>query len=234
MPAIASPQLRFLLRGSACFVVLLAVWWFGLLHPMLDGLQLSTDLTLRLLAGWKDTGSVTVSSNGDWIVRLPIPESVARQDAVQKAFGRAPGAPPVKVRSIRLAIAERIPTFFTLSFPLFWAVMLAGPLAWGLWRPIAMGTALLWGLAVVSVIFYAAFSAENNMALAGPGLASILWNGAEYLNVNVVPYMTPLLLGLGLNRGLRGQVFLWDPLPVELPAPSAEAAKSSRGRYRRK
>src|ERR1022692_2586749 len=48
MRAPASPQARFLLRGSGLFIVLLAVWWWILLSPMLAGLRLSTRVVLWL------------------------------------------------------------------------------------------------------------------------------------------------------------------------------------------
>lgn len=233
MPAPASPQLRFLLRASLLFLSMLALWWFVLLGPMLDGVRLSTSLALRLLALGSDNGSVSVGSNGDWIVRVPMPEFLAKKDAVQRTFGRAPGASPVKVRSFKLAIAQRIPTFFTLTFPLFWAVMLAGPWSHRLGRLIGSGTALLWLLATLSLLLYTLYSIATNMALIAAGLPKVLWDGVEYLNVNVVPYAAPVLLALWLHRDLRRQIFSWDaPVPSESQA--VEPDKPRRGRYRAK
>src|ERR1051326_8776411 len=107
----ASPQFRFLLRGSLLLLSMLALWWFFLLHPMLDGLRFVADLALGIAPGDSRVAAITVAPNGDWIVRVPISASIAARDPVQQAFGRAPGAPPVKIRSFQLAVDERIPTF---------------------------------------------------------------------------------------------------------------------------
>jgi hypothetical protein len=232
MPSSASPQFRFLLRGSSLLIALLALWWWLLLSPMLAGLRLSAELALHLMPGGS-IASVTVDPAG-WILRVPIPEFVAKQDAVQRTFGRAPGAPPVKVRSFKLAVAETIPTFFTLSFPLFWALLLAAPKSRRFWQVLALGTALLWILALISLLFYTAYSIETNMKLVTGEPAVTLWGAAEYLNVNVVPYLAPLLLALGLHSELRTQILSWDPAPLPAVAVAAtvEADKPRRGRYR--
>src|SRR5580692_985589 len=101
----ASPQLRFLLRGSGLFVVLLAVWWWLLLSPMLAGLRISTGVILWSMSGGAGTSGVFLQPDGDWLLRVPLPGFLAKQDAVQRAYGRKPGAPPVNVRSFRLTIA---------------------------------------------------------------------------------------------------------------------------------
>lgn len=232
MRAPASPQLRFLLRGSSLFLILLALWWWVLLSPMLVGLRLSTDAILWLLPGGRSASGVMVEPNGDWMVRVPIPESVAQQDAVQRAYGRAPGAPPVKVRSFKLAIADRIPTFFTLGFPLFWALMLAAPRTPPLWRVAAIGTGLLALLAQLSLLLYTAYSIETNLKLATSAPAVTLWNAAEYLNVNVVPYLAPMLIAPWLHTALRAQIFAWGGVPEPAPKAPADADKLRRGRYR--
>jgi hypothetical protein len=213
---------------------MLALWWWLLLFPLLAGLRLSTGLVLHLLPGGSANASVTVDPQGGWMVRVPVPQSLAGQDAVQRAFGHAPGAPLVKVRSFKLAIAETIPIFFTLSFPLFWALALAAPASQRLWRVLALGTALLWLLSILSLLTYAAYSIETNMRLIANGLAVTLWGAVEYLNVNVAPYLAPLLLALCLHGELRAQVFSWDAPAVPLPEADtpADTGKPRRGRYR--
>jgi hypothetical protein len=230
MRAPASPQFRFLLRASGLFIVLLAVWWWLLVSPMLAGLQVSTRAALWLLPGGRSASGVTVQPNGDWLLRVPLPEFLAKQDAVQRAFGRAPGAPPVNVRSFRLAIADRIPTFFTLGFPLFWALVLAAPRPRRLWRALAIGTSLLALLAQLSLLFYTWYSIETALKLITSAGSAALSNAIEYLNINVVPYVAPLLLAAWLHTELRAQIFFWGVEPEPVAAPVAESTR--RGRYR--
>ena len=233
MRAPASPQLRFLLRGSALLLAMLAVWWWLLLSPMLAGLRLSTGAILWLLPGGRAASGVTVEPNGDWMLRVPIPQSVANLEAVQRAYGRAPGAPRVLVRSIKLAIADRLPTFFTLGFPLFWALVLAAGRTPRLWRAVGIGTALLALVAQLSLLLYTAYSIQANLHLVTSPLAVALWNGAEYLNVNVAPYVAPIVIAPWLHTALRAQIFAWGGVPAApVPAPSVEADKPRRGRYR--
>ena len=232
MPKLASPQLRFLLRGSGLFFVLLAVWWWLLLSPMLAGLRVSTRAVLWLLPGGRSASGVTVEPDGDWLLRVPIPAFVAKLDAVQQAYGRPPGAPPVKIRSFQLVIGDRIPTFFTLGFPLFWALVLAAPRSPRWWRAWATGTALLALVAQLSLLVYAAFSITATLRVSTKGVAGALWGAVEYLNVNVAPYAAPLLLAVWLHPGLRAQLFSWTAEPEPAAAPAVGAGKSRRGKYR--
>ena len=230
MRAPASPQARFLLRGSGLFIVLLAVWWWILLSPMLAGLRVSTGVLLWAMPGGSSASGVIVQPDGDWLLRIPLPGFLARQDAVQRAYGRAPGAPPVNVRSFRLVIGERIPTFFTLGFPLFWALMLAGPQPRRMWRALALGSGLLAVLAQLSLLFYAAFSIETNLHLVSSATGSAAWSALEYLNVNVAPYVIPVLLAAWLHTELRAQIFAWPAEPET--APVVQEEKARRGKYR--
>jgi hypothetical protein len=110
-------------------------------------------------------------------------------------------------------------------------MMVAAPRSKQFWRILGIGTGILAILAVLSLLFYTAYTIQNNMRLTA-GLSATLWDGAEYLNVNVVPYMAPILLGLWLHRELRSQILAWD-VPVEEPvSPTSSAEKPKRGRYR--
>jgi len=231
MRAPASPQLRFLLRGSGLFVAMLALWWWVLLHPLLDGMRYATRAALWLLPGGRSASGVTVEPNGDWLLRVPIPGSLAKQDTLEKAYGHAPGG-QVTVRSFKLTIADRIPIFFTLSFPLFWALTLAAPRTRNLARVVAGGTALLAAMAEISLLVYTIYTIENALKWAVSPLAVALWGGIEYLNVNVAPYVAPVLLAVWLHTELRTQIFLREPAPEPAAAIPAAADKPRRGRYR--
>lgn len=230
MRAPANPQVRFLLRASTLLLAMLAMWWWVLLPPMLAGLRLSTDVVLRLLTGGSSAASATVDDAGDWVLRVPVPASLMERETVQRAFGRAPGSPPVKVRSFKLATTKAIPTFFTLTFPLYWALTLAAPWFRRWWRAAVGGTALLAVVAELSLLLYTVFTIGSRMQLIGP---NSLWGAAEYLNINVVSYVTPFLLALWLHEELRAQIFSWDAPPAPAiadPAPAVD--KPRRGRYR--
>lgn len=232
MPASASPQLRYLLRASGLFIVLLAAWWWLLLSPMLASLRASTRAVLWLLPGGGSASGVNVEPNSDWSLRVPLPQFLAKQDAVQRAYGRAPGAPPVNVRSFRLVIGDRVPTFFTLGFPLFWALVIAGPRSRRLWGVLGAGSGILAILAQFSLLVYACYSIETALSLVTSSTARALWNAAEYLNMNVIPYVAPVLLAAWLDNELRGQIFSWDSEPQAAAEPSPEPEKTSRGKYR--
>lgn len=234
MPAPTNPQLRFLLRASGLFVAMLTVWWWLLVSPMLAGLRLTTSAILWLMPGGRSASGVTLQPDGDWAVRVPLPEFLVSQQAIQRAYSRVMGAPkPVNVRSFRLAIADRVPTFFTLGFPLFWALAVAGPLSRRVWRVLAIGTALLAVLTQLSLLIYIAYAIETTLQLVTSGLAAGLWRAVEYLNVNVVPYVAPLLLAAWLHRDLRQQIFAWgEPASAPESKPQVDPQKHRRGRYR--
>jgi len=223
--------LRFLLRASGLLLAMLALWWWVALGPLLAGMRVSGGLVLRMLPGGGSAGGITVDARGDWILQVPVPASLAMRDSVQRAFGRAAGAPPVKVRSFKLVVAERIPTFFTLPFPLYWALVLAAPRTRRWWRVVAGGNALLAALAVLSLVGYAAYTIGTELHLIP---TDSLWNAAEYLNINVVSYLAPFVIALWLHGELRAQIFFWDApdVPPASPPTPALADKARRGRYR--
>jgi hypothetical protein len=226
--------LRFLLRASGLFLVMLTAWWWLLLAPMLTGLRYSTRAVLWLVPGGRAYSGAEVRPNHEWLLRVPFPESVARQEHVQRMYGWRPGAPAITIHSFLLTIAERVPTFFTLGFPLFWALVLAGPFSRRVWRVLAIGTSLLALVAQLSLLLYICFAIETTLRLAPTGVPAALWGAAEYLNINVVPYVAPLLLAAWLHTELRSRIFHWSPTPEPLPvaAPVVEEEKSRRGRYR--
>src|SRR5256885_772864 len=61
------PQARFLLRGSALLIVLLTLWWFVLLGPMLYLLKGAAGAFV----------SIEETSTGDWSLRVPLDKIVA-------------------------------------------------------------------------------------------------------------------------------------------------------------
>lgn len=236
MQAPSSPQLRFLLRGSVLLVAMLALWWWVLLNPLLGWVRLSTELTLRLLAGASSTSHITVDAQGDWTLQVPLPAFVSKRDTVQQMFGPVPkGTSPVKVRSFKLEASGRYPVLFTLGFPLYWAMVLAAPRSKRIWRALIRGTALVAIIAPLSLMFYVVYAISEYFHLIPAGPAHYMMDFGEYLNLNVTPYAAPVLIAMWLHTELRSQIFSWDarrlPVPIASPPPGREARR--RGRYRR-
>jgi hypothetical protein len=172
---------RFLLRASGFFVALVAFWWFELRMPLLDWVQFSTEQLLAALPGVHSPTSVSIEAGRVWDLQVP-----------------APGG-----RSIHLLAEERIPTLYTVSLPLYWAVMLAAPWSRRMWFPLALGTGILLLLPSVSLLIYAAHAVKLNLyRSAAPALGYAL-NFADYMAMTVVPYVLPPLLALGLYADLR-------------------------------
>ena len=74
---------RFLLRGSALLIGLLALWWFVLLDPMLSALQGGGDIASRLVFGGKSGEFMREDASRNWTFRVPkkitVPASAKTQ-----------------------------------------------------------------------------------------------------------------------------------------------------------
>lgn len=206
----ASPQLRFLLRGSLLLVGMLALWWWVLVDPLLGVLRVSADLALRLYPGMGWTQHITVDSEGNWNMEVPLPESVWRQPQVQALFGAPAAGRPVRVRRVHFTPEAGMPARFTLAFPLYWAILLAAPRSRRWWQVALGGTAIIWLLGLVSVFLYVANAVGAQLHVMTNDFPGFLLAAGEYLNLNVAPYMAPLLIALALHRELRWMVLSID------------------------
>ena len=224
------PQFRFLLRASLLLIVMLALWGALLLDPLRAGLRAFTVAAIWLIPGDGSTAEAVIQPNGDWALRLPMPAAVARQDAVQQMFGRASrDAAPVKVRSVRLVIEAKYPVLFTAGLPFYWALILVSGWTWRRGRLLLEGSGVLFAVAVVSLVFYAIRTAIKNVHLINGGAAGFLLDSGEYFVVNVVPYLTPLLLALYLDLELRALIFSREATEPPAEAPR-KVRKKGRGR----
>ena len=203
MPARNSPQFRFLLRGSLLVIGFLTLWWMAALDPLLDGLRISTGAALHLLPGGPTTGAEE-DSRGDWVLQVPVPGFISNSENVQSMFSAA--VRPVKIPSLKIAVARAVPILFTLIFPLFWAASLAGPLNGNTWKRVLIGTAVCLVISVGNLIVYSIYMIDKNLHYSA-GTLNAMINFVEYLNMYVVPYAAPLLLALTLNAELREQIF---------------------------
>ena len=188
MPAL-KPQTRFLLRGSALLVGLLALWWFVLLGPMLS--------VLKDAAG----GFLLIAENpdGNWTVRVPLEHTLAA----------TPERPAQQIHSVDFDIRRSDVVSFTFSLPVFWAIILAAPGVRRCLWPLLLGTGLMCAVELVLLVIFAHITARNAVSqLEGAPDAAGKWarHVGEYLIISVLPFVVPVVVALSLHRELRGQV----------------------------
>jgi hypothetical protein len=223
-----SDPLRFLLRAMVCLALMLALWWLVLLNPLLAGLRLSAELTLRLLPGGSSVSHVTIGPDRNWTFQVPAPAALVNQERTQQMLGAAAaGTGRIKIRSIKVEGTGKYPILFTVSLPLFWAILLAAP---GRPRPLRMasGTAVLAAIALLSIAVYAIRLVGGYFQLTSEGLPGFLMDSAVYLATGVVPYLSPVLVALSLDGELRGLILAGEAAPAAASAVSA--APRRRGR----
>jgi hypothetical protein len=187
-----SPQMRFLLRASFYFFVLLTVWWFVLRPPLLAWVRVSTDVLLNALPGAPIQTGVDVGPGGVWVIHAPV-----------RSGGRS--------RNVRLEAPQRLPTQLTVAFPLFWAVILAARRPRRLWRILAIGTGILLALPPIGILIYAAHVVRIYVFPNAPAFVEYLLASADYVASTVAPYAGPILLALALHQELRTTVLAGEP-----------------------
>jgi hypothetical protein len=225
-----SDPLRFLLRALVLLAPMLALWWLVLLNPLLAGLRLSAEATLRLLPGGSSVSHVTIGPDRNWTFQVPAPAAVVNQEKTQQMLGAsAAGSGRIKIRSMKVEGAGRFPVLFTVSLPLYWAILLAAPGRPRLLR-MACGTAVLTTFALLSIAVYATRLVGGYFHLAMEGLPGFLMDSAAYLTTGVVPYLGPVLVALSLNGELRGLILTGEAAP---PAAAAAVSAVPRRRKRR-
>ena len=223
-----SDPLRFLLRALVCLALMLALWWLVLLNPLLAGLRLSAELTLRLLPGGSSVSHVTIGPDRNWTFQVPAPAALVNQERTQQMLGAAAaGTGRIKIRSIKVEGTGKYPILFTVSLPLYWAILLAAPGRRRLLR-MASGTAVLAAIALLSIAVYAIRLVGGYFQLTSEGLPGFLMDSAVYLATGVVPYLSPVLVALSLDGELRGLILAGEAAPAAASAVSA--APRRRGR----
>ena len=214
MPAL-KPQVRFLLRGSALLIGLLALWWFVLLDPM-----------LYLLKGAAGTFVlIQETPSGDWTLRVPF----------EKTLPATPERPAQQIHSIDFDMPRSDAIAFTFSLPVYWAIVLAAPGVRRSLRPLLLGTALMSAVELVMLLVFTQITARNAASqLGSSGDATGKWmrHVGEYLIVSVLPYVVPFVVALSLHRGLRGSVFAWGT-ESEIPDPPVPRGRPERRRAKK-
>jgi hypothetical protein len=141
----------------------------------------------------------------------------------------AAGSGRIKIRSMKVEGAARYPILFTVSLPLYWAILLAAPGWRRLLLRMVCGTVVLATLALLSIAVYAVRLVGGYFQLTTAGLPGYLTDSAMYLAVGVVPYLGPVLVALSLDGELRGLILGGEAEPA---AASAAAAAPRRRRRR--
>jgi hypothetical protein len=197
MPLPDKPQFRFLTRFSGLFVAALALWWLVLVGPLREWVRLSTAVLLDAAGAFQSETSVAIQPDGTWMIQAPVPGT----SAAMRDLGAR-----VRYRSIRLQVAQWIPTLQTVSLPLYWALLLAAGRTRGWWRALAGGTAVLLAIPPVSLLVYAAHVIQRNLyPHSAPKYAALL-DFADYVCGTALPYITPVLLALAMHRNLRATI----------------------------
>jgi hypothetical protein len=121
----------------------------------------------------------------------------------------------------------KYPILFTVSLPLFWAILLAAPGRPRLWR-MASGTVVLAAVALLSIAVYAARLVGGYFHLMTEGLPGFLMDSAVYLATGVVPYLGPVLVALSLDGELRSLILAGVGEPAAAPVASAVPRRRKR------
>ena len=123
---------------------------------------------------------------------------------------------------------------FTLPLPFYWALTLASPWRRGTSSAIAAGTLLLALLALAATILDVAITFVANTHLLSSPVWIFLLSAVSYAEINVMPYLAPVLLAVATNSELRRLVLAPFAVPASsVPAGSAWRAVPSGPKKRR-
>jgi hypothetical protein len=187
MPRRLSAQSAFLLRGVPLLGVMLALWWFALLPPLLAWERITTDLVLGAFPNAPVQTGASVLPDGSWVLQAPA---------------RVAGF----TRNIRVALPPRLPIQLTVGFPLFWAILLAAPRAPRVWRVALFGSAALLVLPPLGLLAYAAHVVQLYVFPGAPVLLARGIAAIDYVASTVAPFVCPVLLAVALHPALAGAV----------------------------
>lgn len=222
--SVSAPS-RFLLRGSILTVVLLTIWWLLLLNPLVILLRSAVEFCGALLPG-QTALTVTNNANGDWTFEVPV-EATLPVSAANPA--------PQQIHSIDFDLVRSDANGFTFGLPVFWAIILAARDFRRHLRALVLGTAITVAAEVALVLLTAETLAHRSLAQlldSHDPFMTWFWKFGDYLTVNAIPYVLPFAVSIFVHRGLRQQIFGWDPAKVsEAPRTKtkAKAARQSRG-----
>jgi hypothetical protein len=210
-----SARTRFLARGSVLLFGFLLLWLFFLRTPLLLLLRGAFEVSGSAILGISPYELLGVAPTGEWTVRVPVTPTVAHPP-------QFPG--PALIHSIDFDIGRRELVGFTFSLPVFWSILLAAPGVRRNLRPLILGTIIMAAIEVGCLLLFVEISAQKSLgqltSAQGAGKTWVLAVG-EYLVVNALPYVAPLVVTLCLHRQLRIQLFGWTENDERHPSPKA-------------
>lgn len=220
-----SSQTRFLLRGSALLIGLLALWWLILTGPMLAVLEGGVDIMAAIVSGSKGGEFMRKSATGDFTFRIPksitVPASPTNPESQ-------------RINSIDFDMSRTGVLFFTLSVPVFGAVVLAAPGWRRNVRPFLIGTGVIALLEPILLMIYVTTSAQKATAqmFSMPLGAFETWaiGVTDYLLTLVAPYAAPFVVAFAVHPELRREILGFGI--TEHMSPSTTASKGNRSRSR--
>lgn len=189
-----SPQSVFLGRVVPLLAILLAIWWFALLPPLLAWERVTTDLLLSAFPNAPLQTGATVTGDGTWILQAP-----ARVNGV--------------TRNVRVVLPQRLPIQLTVGLPLFWAILLAAPGTKGAWRAALAGSAALLALPPLGLLAYAAHVVQIYVYPAAPPILARTIAALDYVASTVAPFAVPAILAVVLHPKL-GETVLGRMAPA--------------------
>lgn len=226
-----NPQSRFLLFALVWFAAVLAIWWMLLLDPMLSALRSASELVLHFLPGGSEVAQIRIQPDGNWLLRIPLPKAMGKLKSTQKIFGYYPqDGKPVKVRSASIPMERQFPALFTVGLPFFWALWFAAPYGPNSLPAFLAGSLVLAIVSVISFVFYTFCAVAVVLHFTPAGAEGFLLDMGRFLVLNIIPYAGPVLLAIGLNRGIQRLVLegAAAPAPANIVRRTGRAVHSKR------
>ena len=198
------PHSRFLGRASLLLIALLVTWWFLLIDPLLWVVRVPANILLWCVPTGSAETPVRDVPNGAWSVRVPVPRGML---PAQMASASRPGD-STSFRGLRVQVPREILAVLTLGFPVLWALMLSVPRGRRLWLLVLAGSGIVAAVSLVQMVFCVYYNVDQALHLFPGPTEQWLLRYLEYMNMQMVPYLTPFCVALGLHRELRQQIFM--------------------------
>jgi hypothetical protein len=176
-------------------IAALLLWRLVFLAPLLELSRVVVEVSFSLLPGAGPAEVVSVDSKGDWTVR---PSAITSRETVV----------------LRSGLQQ-----FSVCLPIFWALTVAAGFSLQkLGRILGIGTLILMISSQISVVLFLVCDVLSTVVSSHAALSMI--NMVHYCLGWVVPYASPLVQLIWLDRQLRELVF-GESRTQKIPAPGS-------------